>query len=99
MFVETYNKTSFYNEFKDFQTNKKKLDDIWNKSEIKQYMYLLDKIKTNMRKQYFLQEYEWKFYLKQLKFCEKILTHMKIDESYKRILLHNLRIEFNYLYL
>jgi hypothetical protein len=98
MFVETYNKSLFYNEFKDFQTNQKKLDDIWNKSEIKQYMYLLDKIKTNMRKQYFLQEYEWKFYLKQLNFFHKILTHMKIDESYKRILLHNLRIEFNYLY-
>ena len=98
MFLETYNKSLFYNEFKDFQTNQKKLYDIWNKSEIKQYMYLLEKIKTNMRKQYFLQEYEWKFYLKQLKFCEKILTHMKIDESYKRILLHNLRIEFNYLY-
>lgn len=97
MFVENLNKTSFYNEFKGFQTNQKKLDDIWNKSEIKQYMYLLDKIKINMRKQYFLQEYEWKFYFNKLKFCENIITHMKIDESYKRILLHNLRIELNYL--
>lgn len=97
MFIQNCSKQFLDDEFKNYLIDNKYLEQMWNKIEIKIYCSILNNIKKNMRSNYILHEYEWKFYLKQLKFCEKILKSIDFEESYKSILLYNLRIELNYL--
>tara|TARA_B100000900_G_C20356749_1_gene624617 strand:- start:324 stop:623 length:300 start_codon:yes stop_codon:yes gene_type:complete len=96
MFTETHNKELIYDEFKDFQVQQSYLDDIWNNTNIKIYLYLLNNMKNKVKYDIILQEYEWKFMISKLHFCKTLLRNLKIEKSYKQILLHNFRENFKH---
>jgi hypothetical protein len=96
MFTHHCNKKIIYNEFKNFQTKNNYLDEMWNNTDIKSYLYLLNLIRENINNDYILQEEQWNFFVTKLQFCKRVLKSLKIEESYKKILLHNLRKDFEY---
>ena len=96
MFVQTNNKELIYNEFKNFQITESYLDNIWDNTNIRIYLYLLNNIKNIIKERLFLNQSEWKFYISKLHFCKSLLKNLNIDESYKKILFNNLREEFKY---
>ena len=96
MFVQTNNKELIYNEFKNFQITESYLDNIWDNTNIRIYLYLLNNIKNIIKERLFLNKSEWEFYISKLHFCKSLLKNLNIDESYKKILFNNLRKEFKY---
>ncbi len=96
MFVQTNNKELIYNEFKNFQITESYLDNIWDNTNIRIYLYLLNNIKNIIKERLFLNKSEWEFYISKLHFCKSLLKNLNIDESYKKILFNNLREEFKY---
>ena len=96
MFTETHNKELIYDEFKDFQVQQSYLDDIWNNTNIKIYLYLLNNMKNKVKYDIILQEYEWKFMISKLHFCKTLLLNLEIEKSYKRILIHNFSENFKH---
>tara|TARA_E500000178_G_C16851537_1_gene675342 strand:+ start:469 stop:768 length:300 start_codon:yes stop_codon:yes gene_type:complete len=96
MFTHPCSKQLIYNEFKDFQTKDNYLDEMWNNTDIKSYLYLLNLIRRNINSNYILQEEQWNFFFAKLHFCKQVLKSLNIEKSYKKILLHNLSKDFEY---
>ena len=96
MFTETHNKELIYDEFKNFQVQQSYLDDIWNNTNIKIYLYLLNNMKNKVKYDIILQEYEWKFIISKLHFCKTLLRNLEIEKKYKKILLHNISENFKH---
>ena len=96
MFAHPCSKQLIYNEFKDFQTKDNYLDEMWNNTDIKSYLYLLNLIRRNINSNYILQEEQWNFFFAKLHFCKQVLKSLNIEKSYKKILLHNLSKDFEY---
>ena len=96
MFSHSCSKQLIYNEFKDFQTKDNYLDEMWNNTDIKSYLYLLNLIRRNINSNYILQEEQWNFFFAKLHFCKQVLKSLNIEKSYKKILLHNLSKDFEY---
>ena len=53
-------------------------------------------MKNKVKYDIILQEYEWKFIISKLHFCKTLLRNLKIEKSYKQILLHNFRENFKH---
>jgi hypothetical protein len=96
MFAHSCSKQLIYDEFKDFQTKDNYLDEMWNNTDIKSYLYLLNLIRRNINSNYILQEEQWNFFVTKLQFCKRVLKSLNIEKSYKKILLHNLSKDFEY---
>jgi hypothetical protein len=69
---------------------------MWNNTDIKSYLYLLNLIRRNINSNYILQEEQWNFFFAKLHFCKQVLKSLNIENSYKKILLHNLRKDLEY---
>ena len=85
------NKSLFYNEFNKFTIDENYLDRLWENEIMRTYIFLINNIKQTINGRIFLNEYEWEFYKKKLKFCKNLLLSCKIDIDYKLILLDNIK--------
>ena len=66
------------------------------KKNIESNILNIRRIRENINNNYILQEEQWNFFVTKLQFCKRILKSLNIDESYKKILLHNLKKDFEY---
>ena len=93
--MDRLNKNIIYEELKKFNITETSINELWENDLVKIHLFLIKNIKDTINENYIIQECEWKFYIKKLKFLEKIINNLNIKKNYKIILMHNVKQELN----
>tara|TARA_B110000211_G_C13991507_1_gene514239 strand:- start:809 stop:1111 length:303 start_codon:yes stop_codon:yes gene_type:complete len=88
MIFENYNLV-LYNEISKYNYSYEDYKTLLDNENVRIYLFLINNIKNNIGKQFFLNDIEWNFYIDKLLFLKKLIKSTNLIQKHKVMLIKN----------
>lgn len=88
MIFENYNLV-LYNEISKYNYSYEDYKTLLDNENVRIYLFLINNIKNNIDKQFFLNDIEWNFYIDKLLFLKKLIKSTNLIQKHKVMLIKN----------